>query len=422
MNVWNKVLMVLITILCAVFGVLAANRYQYAKDQETAIQNLEADLSRTRGEIEKLRSEIYGGAEKAVDNWRELGVDGQLRYVRNLQNGEAFLNCQPIEARVDETNLSSTIAFGVDPDSKTTAFRSGVVAFVFDSGEPLVQQSLTGDDATAESIDDDAATAGGGIYSFLGAFKVTGATETQVNLVSIGRPSVDELAALRDSARSGNSWVVYADRLPIDSPADLAYFESESPDRAKSLPSETALFVVKTFTSEDVAAIADGEALGANSRYPVDLQGAIEGNWALRDERNIINSRLAFAVKTLTNVVADQLVAIGDEVDDENVLAFEDWDEIYAAAVARKKVASWREDIVATQAKLATMNRHCNLVEKTLLAAERGVQECQDAIDALIADNAMKAAKIAQAQFAALERAEAASRTAAAGVSLDSDI
>lgn len=428
MNVWNKVLMALITIECVVFGILAANKYQLTKNQDEAIAKLEAELAKVNADIQQLRYDVYGGTpDKTAENWRELGLDGQLTYVRGLQRGEAFANCSPVEARVDEENHSSKIAFGIDPRDKTTAFRTGVVAFVFDSGAAIqkVVAGNEGNDATGEdSADesDDATVASFGVYKFLGAFKVTGATDSQVNLESIGNASAAELSALRDSARSGNSWVVYADRLPMDSPADVAYFESEFPGRSDSLPEATAAFVNKTFTIEDARAAAEDRELAEGSRYPVDFQGTLATRWSERDRQNLVNSRNTLALETLTTVIANQFVAIGDEVEDETVLAFKNWDDIYSAAVERRKVDSWRENIEKTEAELKRMIGYRDLAKKVLDSAKRGVEDCRQAIDELISENAATAAKIAQAQFLALEKAEAASKTAANGATKDGEI
>ncbi len=425
--------MALIAIVCVVFGVFAANKYNLTKEQEGIVAKLEAELAKTRDDIQQLRYEIYGGPEKIAENWRELGLDGRLTYIRGLQNGEAFSNCQPVEARVDEEKGTSTIAFAVDPQSKTTAFRAGVVAFVFDSGAARVQKAAADASFDAEGASDSSevaavdstdaeALAAASPYAFLGAFKVTGANDTQVNLESIGFSSVEELTSLKDSARSGRSWVVYADRLPIDSPADLAYFESENPELVKALPATTASFVTRGLTFADVEAIgADGQ-IAAESRCPVDFQGALERGWLERDEQNVINARSAMAVETFTNIIADQYVAMGEEVKDEDVLAFKNWDDVYAAALARKKVDSWQENIAKTKAALTRMEGYRDLVKKTLDAAEQSVADCRQAIDELIVKNAETAAKIAAAQFLALEKVEAESKTASNREGVNSDI
>ena len=55
-------------------------------------------------------------------------------------------------------------------------------------------------------------------------------------------------------------------------------------------------------------------------------------------------------------------------------------------------------------------------------AAEQGVAECRQAIDELIVKNAETAAKIAAAQFLALEKVEAESKTVSNRDGVNSDI
>ena len=417
MNVWNKVLMVLVTILCIVWGILAANRVNFSKEQAQKLEKLEKDLADAQEAVQKLRYEIYGGLETA-NEWREMGLDAQLDYMLALQHGEAFTNCAPVEARVDTTTMTSTASFTIDANAKTTSFRTGAVAFVFDSGAAVKKtaSAATGDEATedvsdlSESVADDsegtATVVATAPYSFLGAFKVVGSTDTQVNLTSIGVSSNAELQALQASARSGNSWVVYADRLPVDSPADVARIFEENASSLAGLDAKTQQFVSQTYTIDDL------EAANAESRMPVDFQGELEGQWAIREAGAVEQARKLHARETFTNIIADQWVAIGDKVVDEEILALDDWDDIYAAAQARKRVDSWREKIVKTESSLARMTGYRDLVKKTLDAANAGIAACEKAIADQIAANATLAAKIAQAQFLALEKIESESRTA----------
>ena len=155
---------------------------------------------------------------------------------------------------------------------------------------------------------------------------------------------------------------------------------------------------------------------------PVDFQGELESNWETRDRENVLAARNTLALNTLTSIIADQFVSIGDDVEDEEVLAFENWDQVYAAAKARKKVESWRENIVKTQAAVERMNGFAQLVADKLANAKSTVDATQKAIDKLLVDNANKAAKIAQFQFMALEKAESASQTVSNDKVHDSDI
>lgn len=403
MNVWNKVLMALITIECVVFGIFAANRYNLTKTETAKIEKLESDLAQTLEAVQKLRCELYGGFE-SVESWTDQGLIGQLEYMRRLQNGEAFMNCQPTSANVDAQTQQASVAFSVSEQDKTTAFRPGSIAFVFDAGAPVAAAPA----ADSAASDETAQASVAAPYTFLGAFAVASATATQVNLTSVGTASAEEIKALQDSARSGNSWVVYADRLPIDSPDDVALFASENDELVAAISDESRAFCFKTLTVDEAALATDDTV-----RLPVDFQGSLDYQWSVRDRENIVNARRTAAVATLSNVIADQVVAIGDEPTDQKILDLDNWDSIYAAAVARKRVDSWRENIETTRAALARMNGYCNLAKKILDAAEDGVAACEKAIEQKLAENAELAAKIAWAQFAAYEKLNAQSQTAA---------
>ncbi|MGN0930695.1 MAG: hypothetical protein ACI4NP_03145 [Thermoguttaceae bacterium] len=398
MNVWNKVLMALITIECVVFGIFAANRYNVTKTETAKIEKLESDLAQTLEAVQKLRCELYGGFE-AVESWTDQGLIGQLEYMRRLQNGEAFMNCLPTSANVDAQTQQASVAFSVSEQDKTTAFRPGSIAYVFDAGSPV---------AAAPAADETAQASVAAPYTFLGAFAVAGATATQVNLTSVGAASAEEIKALQDSARSGNSWVVYADRLPIDSPDDVALFASENAEFVAALSDESRAFCSKTLTVDESVLASDDSV-----RLPVDFQGSLDYQWSVRDRENIVSARRTSAIATLSNVIADQIVAIGDEPTDQKILDLDNWDAIYAAAVARKRVDSWRENIATTRAALGRMNSYCDLAKKILDAAEDGVAACEKAIAQKLAENDDLASKIAWAQFAAYEKLNAQSQTAA---------
>lgn len=403
MNVWNKVLMALITIECIVFGIFAANRYNVTKTETAKIEKLESDLAQTLEAVQKLRCELYGGFE-AVESWTDQGLIGQLEYMHRLQNGEAFMNCQPTSANVDAQTQQASVAFSVSEQDKTTAFRPGSIAFVFDAGSPVAAAPA----ADSAAADETAQASVAAPYTFLGAFAVASATATQVNLTSVGSASAEEIKALQDSARSGNSWVVYADRLPIDSPDDVALFASENAELVAAISDESRAFCSKTLTVDEAALATDDTV-----RLPVDFQGSLDYQWSVRDRENIVNARRTAAVATLSNVIADQVVAIGDEPTDQRILDLDNWDAIYAAAVARKRVDSWRENIETTRAALGRMNGYCDLAKKIFDAAEDGVAACEKAIAQKLAENAELAAKIAWAQFAAYEKLNAQSQTAA---------
>ena len=411
MNVWNKVLMALTTIACIAFAVFAANKYALTKSEESKLAKLEQELADVQKSVQDLKYEIYGSPEKKIESWRDCGLDAQLDRIRGLQNGEAYSNCRPLQARTDEDALSSTVGFSVSPKYQTSSFREGAVAFVFDSGVAYVDDASTGDEganvAVANVAGEDAENAVAATnvpFSFLGAFKVSGVSGLQVNLESIGVASVAELKGLEESAKSGRSWVVYVDRLPYDSPADLAYFYSQSPEKYAGFG---ASFVA--MASKSCVAFADTLEATAESRYPIDFQGKLEREWTTRDEQNVMLERNKLALNDLTNVVADQIVSLGGEIPSDvkaDVEGFENWATALQNAQGRKNVDSYAEVNEKTRKTLAKMVEYRDLVASVLKEAQENVEECEKAVDETIAENARLASEIARVLYIAAEKVQ----------------
>ena len=246
MNVWNRVLISLIAVICVVFGIFAAKKYTMTKSEETKIEESQKRLAQALAELETLKFEIYGGSmEKKVGDWIDYGLDEQLKYVRSLQRGETFINCQPVEARVQSDEGSSSLSFVVDEQYQTSSFRTGAMVYVFDSGKPFVSTGESsesgesdGDESEVASAEVETADESGEVaasvkpFVFLGAYRVSGVAERQVKLDSIGVSTSSELDLITASKRSGDSWVVYVDNLPIDSPKDVARFTEQYTDIA----------------------------------------------------------------------------------------------------------------------------------------------------------------------------------------------
>jgi len=405
MNVWNKVLMVLTTIACIAFAVFAANKYSLTKSEESKLAKMEQELADVQKAVQDLKYEIYGSPEKKIESWRDAGLDAQLDRIRGLQNGEAYLNCRPLQARTDEDSLSSTVSFSVSSIYRASSFRTGAVAFVFDSGAAYVDETTNGEDGVGAASDvAENSSSASAPYSFLGAFKVAGVSGTQVNLESIGNASVAELGVLERSAKSGSSWVVYVDRLPYDSPDDFASFYNEAPEKYAGLGASAAALAAKS-----CVAFADTLETNAESRYPIDFQGNLERQWTVRDEQNVMLARNTAALKDLTNVVADQLVALGGEIpgDVKDVVeGFENWAVALQNAQARKTVDSYTETSEKVEKSLAKMTEYRDLVASILKEAQEGVKDCEQAVDETIAENARLASEIARVQYIAAEKVQ----------------
>lgn len=416
MNVWNKVLYVLIAILCVVFTVFAANKYSLTKAKEAEIAKQEQQIDDLKKEIAALQVAIDGDPLKKAETWADLGVRAQLDRVRGLLRGDAFVNCLPVDAtevEIDKDPIAQTpimgskITFTVpasysltafsDAGDATSAFRKGALAYVFDSGLAYVDEATENADADAETASEAATVA----PRYLGAFKFVGAANAQAVLESVDNLTAEELAAIQDSRSSGRSWIVCLDRLPTDAPTNVAELIAADAETFASLDETTKTYFDAANPS---AQVFEALSTAADATTAVDYQGLLARQFATRDAENLLKARRSLALADLTYVLVDQLVAIGGEVD-ENMQALytaEDFD----AAVARKRAASYEEKQATLAAALAKMEGYRDLAKSKLEEAQARVAECQAAIDATLAENVRLAAEIAQAQIALAENAK----------------
>lgn len=425
MNVWNKVLYVLIAILCVVFTVFAANKYSLTKDEETKIAKAEKEIDDLKKEIAALQVAIDGDPLKKAETWADLGVRAQLDRVRGLLRGDAFVNCLPVDAtevEIDKDPIAQTpimgskITFTVpasysltafsDAGDAASSFRQGALAYVFDSGLAYVDEAAENADVAADAETEIASEAASVAPRYLGAFKFVGAANSQAVLESVDNLTAEELAAIQESRSSGRSWVVCLDRLPTDAPTNVAELIAADSETFASLDETTKTYFE---TANPSAQVFETLATAADATTAVDYQGLLARQFATRDAENLLKSRRSLALTHLTYVLVDQLVAIGAEVD-ENMQALytaEDFD----AAVARKRAASYEEKQATLAAALAKMEGYRDLAKSKLEEAQARVAECQAAVDATLAENARLATEIAQAQIALAENAEQKSET-----------
>lgn len=418
MNVWNKVFYALIAVLCVGFTVLAANKYSLTKEWDAKLDAQNAKIAQLQDEIAALKIAIDGDPLKKAETWSDLGVRAQLDRVRGLLRGDAFVNCLPVEAtefEVDkdpisqESILGAKISFTVpasyslaafaDAGDASSTFRKGALAYVFDSGLAYVDEAAEGIEADAET--EEATETATVEPRYLGAFKFVGAADSQAVLESVDNLSAAELAAIQESQKSGRSWIVCVDRLPTDAPTNVAELIAADAETFASLDETTKAFFE---TANPSAQVFEALATAADATTAVDYQGLLARQFAARDAQNLLKSRRSLALKDLTCVLVDQLVAIGGEVDEatQALYSAEDFD----AAVARKRVASYEEKQATLAAALAKMEGYRDLAKSKLEEAQARVAECQAAVDATLAENARLATEIAQAQIALAKNAE----------------
>lgn len=397
--------MILTGLLCVGWAVIASNRYNMAKTEETKIAKLESDLEAANKAVADLRAEIDGSfadSEESPVKWSNCGLSGQLRHVRALQNGDVFLNCQAVEAKVDEEAKKSSVMFRVDQSyANLASFRNNSVVYIFDSGKPYsasAESDSEGDDASAPVQSDDenegtavAQAAVQNPYVFLGAYKVekSDSGSRQVTLRSIGFASDDELQRLTAFGRSGNSLVACVNLLPVDSPNDLALFvkefETSNPALYQSLgASARALMskataddeLIKTVLSEDKAktfedfagSMFDSTSLFVKNfadfaagkvdnigdrRSAIDLQGLLERQWTTRDKTNLLIARKTDALRNMKSAAAQLFVLMGEKpcegLEDGNAdKGVKTFDELVADA---EQFEGWDEIFADAKAK-----------------------------------------------------------------------
>lgn len=455
MNVWNKVLYCLIAVLCVAFGVLAANKYSLTKSKNEELAKLQKDLADVKEAVAQLKAEVYGAAADYDGDWQTLSLNARLDCVRSLKRGETFSNCRPVDASTSDGQ--TTISVVVPDDYVTTSFRSGAIAYVFDSGLPLAA-----DDADAAS--DAESSVAAQPARFLGAFNVSAVNGAQASLVSAESVSEAEATATTESAQSGRAWIVCLNAGPIDSPDDLAAIAKDNPEMFAPYGAELqAYFAKSNVVAEQTAAASDedGETTVATAsipqetettRFPVNYLGGyyaltqysfdektnaltkvvdpskayvgvVDLQWTRRDAQNTLKTRNQITLARFTDIFFDQLVAIENidqatvDAADAKVQALytqENYDALYAAAEKRKLSASYAEQQAELEIAAQKMVAQRDLVKAKLDEALAAVEKCQESIEATILENAELAAKLARTQILVAEKIEreAARRTA----------
>ncbi len=449
MNVWNKVLYCLIAVLCVAFGVLAANRYSLSKSKTEELAKMQKDLADAKETVAKLKAEVYGAPTKYDGDWQTLSLNARLDCVRSLKRGETFSNCRPVDAATD--GAQTTISLVVPDNYAVSSFRSGAIAYVFDSGLPV---AVDGADDTAT---DDATAVAALPTRFLGAFNVSAVNGSQASLVSAEVFTEAEATATTESAQSGRSWIVCLNAAPIDSPDDLAAIAKTNPEAFAAYDDATQAYFAKScVVAEKTAANADaeeGETVAAavalpqateTTRFPVNYLGGyyaltqysfdektgvvakvpdptkayvgvIDAQWTRRNAQNTLKTRNQITLARFTEIFFDQLVAI-ENIDqatvaeaDAKVQALysqENYDALYAAAEKRKLSASYAEQQAELEVETARMVAQSDLVKAKLDEAVAAVAKCQEAIEATILANAELAAKLARTQILVAEKIE----------------
>lgn len=484
MNIWNKVFLVLLFLTAAFYTVLMANRYKLTRQWEEKIVKLDKEIVDLQTTVAKLRVEIDGDPYQTVTTWDDMGLRVKMDHLTELMNGRVWVNCFAPRAPArngQKVNLSFCIASTDRPRIFSDLhLAENTAIFIFDSGQV---RPAEGEGAPAASGEEGAAPEAS---RFLGVFHVdsVNAEANEINISSVGVFGDDDFDRLDDSVTQNHSWIVYSDRLPIDSPDDIAFWLAD-PENAvgKTLSAEAKVhFAKKALTPEEMLAApaentveeftldepaadentaeadelaADGPAVDENTaetdelaadgeqvsgepistadipsdkRFPVNYELALWRRFTKRDVLTLLIMKRESVLADLRKIICDQLVAIGlPEIPEETLAQLGPTPE-EAQAVAKEyiqqKAARQIEDKIAQKKRLVEyvekMSFQRDFVRKRLDVVTDVVERLQKRIDQLLKENCDLALKIAQAQFEAAEKAIQKSENVAVQVKGDS--
>lgn len=423
MSIWNKVLLVLITLVSAVFIILVSNRYMLQKSWEDKILAKEKQLELVRSEVAALQAEIFGAPLDKETTWDKLSLFAKRQYLRSLLNTLVFVNCQPKTFSPNTDGKVETSFVLPAQYNEKGLFKSGLV-YVFDSGLSLAAAKPAAPAATAPGAPAEATPApapvakngakpasAGGSARFLGVFQINQINASrQVVVGSVVAMTEDERRQIDRSIKSGNSWIVYPDRPPIDSPDDITAWLSKSPELLGLLSeADSKYFEKRSFTAADFVAIASGaEAKDPEEkRLPVDFSCLLERNYTARDDYNTIIARKQTALADINIILADQLVALGIELTAQAKPLVDM--NVYENSRRANKVKTFAQQKSDLTVSLADMVKQRDLVEQRLKLTQSYLAKMTEKIDSLIKRNSELAMSIANAQFSAAKKIMGAS-------------
>ncbi|MDO5553823.1 MAG: hypothetical protein Q4G68_08675 [Planctomycetia bacterium] len=435
MNIWNKVLLVLITLTGIGFMILASNRYVLQKDWATKIQNLEKKLAQAESEVQTLEQEIYGDPLKKERDWDNLPLLAQKERIRSLISGAIWVGCE--SQTISSQNNRVTTSFILPTQYNYAGVRPSSLVYLFDSGAPFVAvASSAGAEAPAEAgteseateeasetpaepapapevaaeVDSsDAAAAEPAIATaparFLGIFKIEAVNRSEINLSSVNNMTQDEIDLLDQSIKGKNSWIVCPDRPPVDSPADLKAWCGSNSEFLTMLSAEEQDFLLKDeFTPGEALVIGRGDMDSdhVEKRLPLDFNYLLEQGYTKRDTLTATIARKEMSLADVNLVLVEQLLTMGMDIP-EVAQAVVDR-AVYDAAKAEYKHVSMTDKKTQLTAALASMKKQCEIVHDKLELVETTLAEMRAEIESLLAKNRDLAIGIAQSQFQAVNK------------------
>lgn len=456
MNIWNKILLGLIFVTAAFFAVLVSNRFKLTRQWEEKLLSQEKNLTDLTTQVAQLRGDIYGDSLDPATTWETMALDAKMHKLESLRAGHLWVHCvSPQAPQRDGINVRTS--FCLEPTARPrqhldVVFSQKAVVFVFDSGKKLpVEGAAPNSDESPEQA-----------AVFLGAFTIDNfnSEANEVVITSIGTVSDAEYQRLEESAAGGNEWFAYVDRLPSDSPDDIADWLSEPENKiAALLPDEIRAFLLKRAIAADqvvandassvdemqldlgdenvnvdataadnaadsaaesgdvVLAEAEGGAVAVaeapeGTRYPSDYMDILERRLLVRDVLSLAIMKHHSNLKDLRHVICDQLAAIGLPEVPEEVLSKIGPTADEATAIAKRYVETKNAALIQTKIaqkeelskRLEAAAAECDFVKQRLTIAIETVTRLQNRIDLLLVQNCSLAVKIAKAQFEAADK------------------
>lgn len=434
MSIWNKVLLVLIFLTAVFYTLLVSNRYKLEKQWCEKIAGLEKNLQDQTDAVARLRIEIDGDSLKTINpqsaaSWKDLGLRAKLARLQARIRGRLWFDCRPPRGPQREDGriqASFCIAPTIDKPRLIADIHlsQNTPIYVFDSGRAYV-------DPTAEAgnnpppADEPAAQP----MEFLGVFNVDSINKeaAEINISSVGTVTDAELQRMERSVSDGHSWVVCGDRLPVDSPDDIAFWlGGEDAALLEALPENVREhFLLPGMELADIM-LPTGDVSGAvdGKRYPKDYEELLSSRYIARDELTLCNERRRAAVADLGSVIQMQFAAIGvPEIPEETLAKIGSKPEdaqAFADAFAKVKGEYKLETLIAQKERftgsLAAMQSQRDLVKKRLDLAKTNVEGLRARIDDLLKANCGLAVKIAKSQFEAADKIIKASENVTASL------
>lgn len=283
MSIWNKVLLVLIFLTATFYAVLISNRFVLNRQKEEEIAGLEKRRLDESSAVAKLRGDLNGDPLKEVKSWDDCGLNLKMTRLSQLIRGRMLVDCQAMRAPANKDGVVST-SFCLSSVDKPRLFADihlsqDTMVYLFDSGSPLPKG---GEGEAAPAAEGKTA---GRPARFLGIFTVESINDEakEINIVSVGTVTQAEEARMAESVRGGNSWIVCLDRLPVDSPDDLAYWLGGEDKEllATAFPEKDhAYFLKSAMTAKDLMTHLEGDIdsidLEDSAETPVDTEAAPE--------------------------------------------------------------------------------------------------------------------------------------------------